>query len=71
MKISADWTPEERLQVIYGIAVELYNDVSEHGRADGRRTFNDADRICLLARSSATFLETNRARILEGLESFR
>lgn len=63
--ISHEWTPAERLQIIYGIAVELYNHVGERGRAaDAGRTLHDADRIRLLARATAAFLEANRAQIL-------
>lgn len=65
MNISHEWTAEERLQAIYGIAIELYNHIGEHGQpADAGRTLHDADRICLLARASAAFLEVNRPQIL-------
>lgn len=66
--ISTEWTPEERLEAIYEIALALRSDAQKHGRADGQRTFNDADRLCHVAKASAHFLENNRKQILEGLQ---
>jgi len=66
--ISTEWTPTERLEVVYAIALALRGDVQTYRRAEVDKTLDAAGKLIHVATSAAHFLESNRELILEGLQ---
>jgi len=66
-KISKDWTPEERLKVIFRLSSGLRLKLRDTGgNVPAGEVFDVSDRIALLSGMPAHFLETNREQLLEG-----
>ena len=63
MEVSKEWTAEERLQVVGKISNDLYNYIKvQHDE----KLYDATERLGFLSRASTSFLEANKASIIDG-----